>query len=516
MARENEKYGYDAYSPAWRDDRYADQAAYDAHYWDAFYSRGGRGYDANSSRHPYQSPSSRRFYSTDAHRSSSPSRWSDAPSSSQHRYSSRHTPPPYASSPYVLPRSSPPSRDNVDDSRPRSRSATPPDPGSPTPSYLALSETPSARLTVPSRKLLILDLNGALLLRSARPPRPARNAPPAPPQPRKVHRRPYLTTLRAYLFSDATRQWLDVMVWSSAQPHNVGDMVEHSFEGDRVNLLAVWARDTLGLAQDHYHRKVQTVKDLAKPWAAFPALLSPPSPAASHSSIASSSPDSPRIHPEPPSALPPANDVEHSALTTLLLDDSPLKAVLQPYNHLCVPEYTQAQRNVDLAELERVKALQDDAHDVAHSTSALEAGADEDSTIVKKRKRKEKKNLKAAARRAQGQADPDAGSTSSSSEQALANANPDPQLDETLLAVVGILHSVRLQDNVAAWVRSGGLWDPQSDGPGNDAKKPSADALGDGTVSMWFQDPETVGYWARKGRHAMEELDLPVTHGVDR
>ncbi|KAF5339950.1 hypothetical protein D9758_016769 [Tetrapyrgos nigripes] len=30
----------------------------------------------------------------------------------------------------------------------------------------------------------------------------------------------------------------------------------------------------------------------------------------------------------------------HSPLTTLLLDDSPLKARLQPYNHFCVPEYS--------------------------------------------------------------------------------------------------------------------------------------------------------------------------------
>lgn len=51
-------------------------------------------------------------------------------------------------------------------------------------------------------------------------------------------------------------------------------------------------------------RKTPTTKDLSKPW---------------------SSP-----------SLPP----HHSAHSTLLLDDSPSKALLQPYNHLRVPPYS--------------------------------------------------------------------------------------------------------------------------------------------------------------------------------
>jgi len=31
----------------------------------------------------------------------------------------------------------------------------------------------------------------------------------------------------------------------------------------------------------------------------------------------------------------------HSALSSLLVDDSPLKAALQPWNHLCIREYDQ-------------------------------------------------------------------------------------------------------------------------------------------------------------------------------
>ncbi len=63
--------------------------------------------------------------------------------------------------------------------------------------------------------------------------------------------RPYLAALRAYLFAPLTRAWLDVMVWSSAQPHSVEDMVLHALGDDRQSLVAIWARDTLGLAEDY-------------------------------------------------------------------------------------------------------------------------------------------------------------------------------------------------------------------------------------------------------------------------
>jgi hypothetical protein len=102
----------------------------------------------------------------------------------------------------------------------------------------------------------VLDLNGTLLLRSPRPPRSFRSGQhqhqPSHPAPRRVMRRPYLTALRAYLFAPQTRAWLDVMVWSSAQPHSVDDMVAHALGNDREWLVAIWARDTLGLTGNHY------------------------------------------------------------------------------------------------------------------------------------------------------------------------------------------------------------------------------------------------------------------------
>ena len=134
----------------------------------------------------------------------------------------------------------------------RARSITPPPPPSPSPSYIELASTPSETLSEPTRKLLVLDLNGTLLLRSPRSPKPSRGHYQPRPSPRRVMRRPYLTALRAYLFAPETRTWLDVMVWSSAQPHSVEDMVLHALGDDRKSLVATWARDTLGLAEGHY------------------------------------------------------------------------------------------------------------------------------------------------------------------------------------------------------------------------------------------------------------------------
>lgn len=84
-----------------------------------------------------------------------------------------------------------------------------------------------------------------------------------------------MPNFRDYLFHEETRKWLDVMVWSSAQPRNVDKMVRRCFfstsldsslpeehhdfiasddEGDKWEgkLVAVWARDTLGLSSQAY------------------------------------------------------------------------------------------------------------------------------------------------------------------------------------------------------------------------------------------------------------------------
>ncbi|KAI0296740.1 hypothetical protein B0F90DRAFT_1636021 [Multifurca ochricompacta] len=209
------------------------------------------------------------------------------------------------------------------------------------------------------------------------------------------------------------------MVWSSAQPHSVDDMVHHAFGNDRDRLVAIWARDTLGLAEDLYHRKVLTIKDLEKPWAAL------------------------------------ARWSGHSAATTILLDDSHAKAARQPYNHLCVSEYTRKQRQADLAALQ----LQQLVHDAISQPEET-------------------------------------------------HHHPTGELDNTLLAVIGILHAVRLQSSIAGWLCAGALLSSSS------SSSSSSQREGDSDVA-WFEDPVLVSLWAKRGREAMHSLGLQVDHGVE-
>lgn len=139
----------------------------------------------------------------------------------------------------------------------RSRSNTPerpPIPSSPSPEYLAISQEPSHKPTdiFAHRKLLILDLNGTLVFRSPHVKRNAYQRMPGQRALRSVHRRPYLLSFEQYLFHPRTRAWLDTMVWSSAQPHSVKDMTEQCFPNHGDDLLAIWARDTLGLKEEDY------------------------------------------------------------------------------------------------------------------------------------------------------------------------------------------------------------------------------------------------------------------------
>ena len=135
------------------------------------------------------------------------------------------------------------------------REVTPPPAPSPSPEYLALAADPPSTLSDPSssRKLLVLDLNGTLVFRSPHVSRPKyRPQDRGVPRLRATFPRPYMRAFREYVFAPETKAWLDVMVWSSAQPHSVADMVDKCFDEHKRELVAVWARDTLGLSNDHY------------------------------------------------------------------------------------------------------------------------------------------------------------------------------------------------------------------------------------------------------------------------
>jgi len=140
------------------------------------------------------------------------------------------------------------------------------------------------QLIDPPRKLVALDLNGSLLWRTSYKTRVGR---------RKTFRRPYVGVLAQYLAHERTTQtmvafpnqpgrhavplvWyadeetnfggegegrgkevtilapLDAMIWSSAQPQNVEDMVDITFGSLQAALRAVWTRSMIGLGQAEY------------------------------------------------------------------------------------------------------------------------------------------------------------------------------------------------------------------------------------------------------------------------
>ncbi|KAH6902509.1 phosphoprotein phosphatase [Coprinopsis sp. MPI-PUGE-AT-0042] len=258
-------------------------------------------------------------------------------------------------------------------SAPKSRASSPSEPPlrEPSEEYLAVSAQPSSKVEDPRshRKLLVLDLNGTLVYRGPHQRRNVYQQPPNVPRPlRTVHPRP---------------NGFDTMVWSSAQPHSVSDMV-------RDGLKVVWARDTLGLSKDAYFQKTQTTKDLEKPWQAL----------------------------------------GHSAKSTFLLDDSPKKAHLQPWNHLCIREYVGPMRHIDVkvrdAELLREQKERAEIASDSLARRAMKKGRRDGG----KRRRRRKGQRKFAAL----------------TEQDLhpVDSNGRPlEYDQTLLAVIGVLDAIK-------------------------------------------------------------------------
>jgi len=267
------------------------------------------------------------------------------------------------------------------------------------------------------------------------------------------------------------------MVWSSAQPHSVDDMVDKVFGASKSELKAVWNRKSLGLSEAEYHQKTLTTKDLTKPWNLFTSALSP---VEGH-----------------PAGLSHSETI-HSALTTLLLDDSPHKATLQPYNHVCIPEYGSTRRQHDLQSL-------------------LATRGSKDGKQSKKAKQKNQVETHLVGQLV----------LESSSQE---SAEKEPY-DVMLLAIIGVLEAVKLQSNVAGWIRNGGLWDVKHPGAadvgdapdtvvstGNDESSTSDPIVTSEQAhlqaKMWFDDSLVLAYWVAQGRRALMDLGIQVVHGV--
>ncbi len=162
----------------------------------------------------------------------------------------------------------------------------------PTPTYIAQAHLPPTLISIPQPLLLVLDLNGTLLYRNR------------DHVSRAHHSRPSLTPFLTYALTHH-----QVLIWSSAKPHNVHSLCSRLFTpAQRSLLLGEWGRDTLGLTPSQYNERVQVYKNLDRIW-------------------------------NDESLPPPQAGGRWGQHNTLLIDDSALKASAQPYNHIEIPEF---------------------------------------------------------------------------------------------------------------------------------------------------------------------------------
>ncbi|KAK1217166.1 hypothetical protein PQX77_020174 [Marasmius sp. AFHP31] len=198
------------------------------------------------------------------------------------------------------------------------------------------------------------------------------------------------------------------------------------------------ARDMFGLDVREYAKKSTTTKDLNIVWSKGTFVSSP-----------SLAPMFPVPHPQTqPQAW------AHSAETTILLDDSELKARMQPWNHICIKEYSARLRRVDL--------------EVWQGTS---------SRTKKKQEQEQEQDVPGT-------------------------------FDETILSIIGVLEALKHQSNVGAWIRHGGLLTG-----GRTISSLERNGAGD-LRTLWFDDVEVAGAWAVKGKEALSELGIELVHGI--
>ncbi|EAW08689.1 NIF domain protein [Aspergillus clavatus NRRL 1] len=227
-----------------------------------------------------------------------------------------------------------PSNPNARGSSPihsRARFSKSPEPPAPIKRYLTQSSLPPKQSPTRQPLLVILDLNGTLIYR-------------------KHRRLPPSFAKRAGLdqFLEALLQNYKVMIWSSSQPETVGAICEKLFPGEkRKSLVAEWGRDKLNLSKAQYKSKVQVYKTLNTVW-------NDPAVQASHPNSKQKGRPKPKNN-----SVNPARRWDQT--NTVLIDDSKLKALSEPYNILEIPEFTNASCNDESLifpkVLERLEAL---------------------------------------------------------------------------------------------------------------------------------------------------------------
>jgi len=166
----------------------------------------------------------------------------------------------------------------------------------PTTQYMNIAYDPSVQVSKRRELLVVLDLNGTLLCRH-------RVVGYGSSRMRKITIRPELKSLLNYLFARHK-----VVVWSSAARSNVDTMIRTAFaEHHRKQIQLIWSRENSDVPSREFSHKVVTYKVLEKLWTHM-------------------------------------KDLEMGSwdqTNTVLIDDSSIKTISNPYNHIEVSEFTE-------------------------------------------------------------------------------------------------------------------------------------------------------------------------------
>ncbi|KAJ5657951.1 uncharacterized protein N7484_001600 [Penicillium longicatenatum] len=216
--------------------------------------------------------------------------------------------------------------------RERQRSSTPPM-TVPTPKKAYMQQASEKPQQCPKRPLLvILDLNGTLICRKHR------KLPPV------FAERPGLKH-----FLDELFQNYSVMIWTSSKPPTLSAIVKLLFpsKAHKRKLVACWGRDKFGLSNKQYNAKLQVYKQLHKVWNDQDIQLAYPGNSPKKKGVAL---QEVKNEQNSTSKLQFPAGQRWDQTNTVLIDDSKIKALSEPYNILEVPEFIN-DPNIDESEL---------------------------------------------------------------------------------------------------------------------------------------------------------------------
>lgn len=171
----------------------------------------------------------------------------------------------------------------------------------------------------------------------------------------------------------------------------------------------------------------------------------------------------------------------------VLLDDSPLKGVYQPWSQIVITEYDKPEFKDSKDAIMRLAERTAKSLKVSESEPEVEAA-------------KEEKEAASAEESAEA--------------SAAVDPTHEPGLDTTLLAVIGILEAMRNVKNVPAFVRGGGILTPSAELTIDSSEVSASTLPSHATFAHWFSNAETLNYWTQKGHEALQRRDIPLEHGM--